>query len=394
MKKFQLNSLLLAFVIVQICAALIPNAVTAAPVKSSTVNLSETNALERELDSMKKSLAATNARLKRLQSSVYDARKTTEQVSAMIRKIGDIEKKLVNVERQLNSLTKIPQLKALKLVLKGVTSVRSKIQTINAKANSFDKTVVKPATAKLRNAEAELKRVRAKFTSAEGQVMAASAHVSASKKTLMMLGNQGAHIRVLEGMSRSLRITIDPAKRVVSEMDRRSYEMENMVNNFRSKLAGLLSLQSGISKLQSNLSPVDKTARDLSRVMDKTLQIKLPFGKQLKISVRRVLEAPDKLLKVVAKPLTALANKALSPFKNKVNIKFSAPREIEQIYAKIKQLQSQTLPIDTTLSKLKNAANGVDFAKFQNALRDFIGKKLSGSKPQRPSVDRAIVIFG
>ena len=74
---------------------------------SSSRNLPETVALEREIDLAQQALASTTARLSRLQAAARSARKKAEEVASMVRRIKSIESQIYRIEKQLYSFSKV-----------------------------------------------------------------------------------------------------------------------------------------------------------------------------------------------------------------------------------------------------------------------------------------------
>ncbi|MEK6236925.1 MAG: hypothetical protein N2C14_19630, partial [Planctomycetales bacterium] len=333
----------------------------------------ETQALKRDLELASQSLASTAARLKRLQHAARNARKEAEDVSNMIRQIKSIESQLGRMERQLASFANIPQLKMLKPLVSALRSVKSQVYSARVKADRFRREAIDPAVKKIKSFEAEVSQVASRIRQAELETDRAKLQLAQVSAEVTRLGNKEHAVRSLESLARATRSTIRPLRVFLTDVDNAGADAERKINTYASGLSAVTRLKPGLSKLQADLSPIDKKARDLDRTLSKRLSFKIPFTKKtVSFTVRQVIESPGKILKIALKPLTAISKKILRPFAGKFKINLKAPPQIAQLSKQFDSLRGRALNMDAAHRKLNAAARSQAATAYRSALNRLI----------------------
>ena len=190
--------------------------------------------------------------------------------------------------------------------------------------------------------------------------------------------NQQNVVDALERLSQTTRTQIAPMRQTITDIDQTGTGVESKINAFSSSVRRLLSLKSGVDKLNSKLKPIDKKAKSLAKVMDKQLGFKVPFSsKRVSFSVRKVLATPEKILKPAVKPLTKIANKLLKPLTKKVNFDIKAPKELAQIMDQIDQLSRINMNLDGSIDRLRRNTESTTIRKVEAACKQLISKRSS-----------------
>lgn len=336
---------------------------------NSNRNLPETQALERELNLTQQALASTTARLKRLQSAARSGRKKAEEVSSMIKQIRTVEDQIGRLEKELNSLSKIPQLKMLKPLVSSLKSLKGQVNKIRVKADKVRKEKIDPAIKKIRDFEADVSKVASQVKAAEMETIAAKKQLSQMKSYVAANGYKNYHVSALEAFSQTAKYAAMPMRKALGEIDSNSADAESKINSYAKALSAVAKLKSGVAKIKSDLAPIDKKARDLDRVLSKRISFKIPFKKKkVSFTVRQVIESPGKIIGIAVKPLTAIAKKLLSPLTKKFKINIKAPSELREIEAKLASLQNKVLNLDRAQNKFRQDAKSQAIGKYRTAM--------------------------
>ena len=346
---------------------------------SSSRNLPQTSALEREIDLAQQALSSTSSRLARLQSSARDARKKAEEVASMVKRIKSIESQIYRTERQLYSFSKVPQLKMLKPAVAALKSLRSKVVAVRKKAEQVKRDAIDPAIRKIKAFEAEVYKAKQKVQGALAETNRAEQQIQTLKGYVAQYNYPRPAVSTLESLASTARVTVHPMRTTLQDVDRAGADAESKLKSYATALGSLTRLSSGLSKIQSELVPFDKKARSLDKVLSKKFRIKIPFTKKyVTFSVRSILEAPDKIAKPVVKPLTALAKKALSPLTKKLKLNIKPPKEIAEIAAKLDSLKRKVVNLANAQMKMANAAKSQAITGYELAM-----SKIAEMNPSR-----------
>lgn len=348
-------------------------------VPSSNRNLTETQALERELNLTQQALASTSARLKRLQSSARSGRKKAEEVSSMIKQIRSVEDQIGRLEKQLSTLSKIPQLKMLKPLVSSLKSLKGQVNKIRVKADKVRKEKIDPAIKKIKDFEYEVSKVSSQVKAAEVETIAAKKQLLQMKNYVTANGYKRYQVSALESFAQTAKYAASPMRKALSEIDSTSADAESKINAYAQALSAVAKLKSGVDKIKSDLAPIDKKARDLDRVLSKRISFKIPFSKKrVSFTVRQVLESPGKIIGVAVKPLTSIAKKLLSPLTKKFKINIKAPSELREIEAKLASLQNKILNLDSAQNKFRQNAKSQAITKYRAVMSKL--KSMTGSR--------------
>lgn len=327
-----------------------------------------TDLLQKDLETSRAAISSTHSRLKRLQSSARDCRKAAENVSNMIKAIKAIEDQISRLESQLNSLSKVPQLKMLKPIATGLGQLKSKVAKVRVNADKVRKSVIDPSITKIKTFEKKVSAVAKKVQVAEVETIASQQQISSFKSYVTRNGFRRLEVLALEKFSGTVRKPLVPIRNVLKKIDNTGANAEGKLVSFKNSMNPVLALKSGVDKLKKKLEPIDKKARDLDKAMNKALTFKIPFTKKrVSVTVRKILEAPDKVLKIAVKPLTKLATKILSPLTKKIKFDIKAPKELQQIADKLESLKSKKLDLELASQRFQEAANAKAFVTYTNA---------------------------
>ena len=346
---------------------------------NSSRNLPQTAALEREIDLAQQALASTSSRLSRLQSAARSARKKAEEAASMVRRIKSIESQIYRIEKQLYSISKVPQLKMLKTAAAALKSLRSKVVAIRKKAEQVKRDAIDPAIRKIKAFESEVYKVKTKVQGALAETNRAEQQISTLKSYVAQYNYPRPAVSTLESLARAARATVNPMRTILQDVDRAGADAEGKLKSYAAAVSSLTRLSSGLTKIQNDLAPFDKKAKSLDKVLSKTFRIKIPFTKKyVTFSVRTILESPDRVGKVVLKPLTALAKKALSPLTKKLQLNIKPPKEIAEISAKLDSLKRKVVNLSNAQMKMANAAKSKAISSYQLAM-----SKIANLNPSR-----------
>ena len=116
-----------------------------------------TSQLDSELQQTQQSLNSLAAKISSTEQAVESTRKAAQNVQSMIKALGQLDIKFGNIKRQLDILSRIPQLRVLKTMVKSLDNVHKKIHTLRVKADQADRDYVRPMISRLQNADASWK---------------------------------------------------------------------------------------------------------------------------------------------------------------------------------------------------------------------------------------------
>ena len=113
--------------------------------------LPQTTALDKELRQMHNSFNNTSGRVKKAKTTVTNGRYAAEATVKMIDQIKPVEDQIYRLEREIGSISKIPQFKMLRPVAKGISRLEDNIESIRKKAETLRDKKIKPAIKKMKS---------------------------------------------------------------------------------------------------------------------------------------------------------------------------------------------------------------------------------------------------
>ena len=339
--------------------------------------LPETTALEKELRQIHTSLDATSERVKKAKTTLTNGRHAAEAAVEMIGQIRSVEDQISRLERELKSISKIPQFRLLKPVAKGVTGLKEKVESIKEKAEKLRDKKIKPAIKKMKNLEAKLAKLQTDLGYATTETASAVSHINLLRNFVISQQFPDIQVRALEAVSKATRYPVSPAQDALTEFDSACTDLENQVNTYKSHLNKLTSLKPGLDKVKAKMKPIDDKVKSIAKVLNKKLGFKIPLskGKRVSFTVRKIIEAPGKVLDIAVKPLTKIAEKLLKPLTKNLKFDIKAPKELQQISAQLDALNRFSFNIDRPSIKLENPANTKAIENYRSELKKFSNKK-------------------
>ena len=273
-----------------------------------TQKLPQTTALDKELRQIHKSLTATTERTKKAKTTVTNGRYAAEAAVKMIDQIPPVEKQVSRLERELSSISKIPQFKLLKPVAKAMTGLKGKVKTIKERAESLRDKKIKPSIKKMKSLEAKLTKLNSGLNLASHETVSAVRNVNLLRNFVISNKYPAGQVNALEALSKTTRYPVSPAQKALNEFDSACTDLENLVNTYKSMLVNLSKLKPGLEKVKTKMKPIDDKMKSIAKVLDKKLEFKIPLskGKKVSFSVRQVIETPGKILDIAVKPLTKI----------------------------------------------------------------------------------------
>lgn len=324
----------------------------------------QTVALEKELAQMYKAFNNSSTRVKSAKSKIKSARSAAEGAVIMIGQIKSVEDQISRLERELNSLKKIQQLKVLKPLATGVSSLKSKVSSIRKKAEKLRDQKIKPAIKKMKNMESKLAQLDSIFKYSASESAYAQRHVSGLKQFVISQQSPPNQVRALEALSRSARYPVTPAQKALSQFDSACSDVERQADTYRNLMNGLTRLKPGLDKVKKKMAPVDEKLKKLAKVLNKRVGFK-----KFSFTVRQVIEAPGKIADWILKPVTKAAKKLLEPITSKFKINIDPPAELKQISAQLDAINRASFNIDSPFAKFNNPANLNAIENYRAALK-------------------------
>lgn len=341
----------------------------------SSNKLPKTKQLDGDLQQMQGGINGLAAKLNRIEKSIETARKRAQDVASMIKSIGRLDDKVYRIKRELDSLTKIPQLRMLKPLAKGLGKVRDQLHTVRKKADEANRNHLKPLISRLKKIENKVDAKAREIRGLASQVKQGRYKLEELSSFVASRGFKKHEVRALESLSKSVRPTLRSTNNVISDMNRELGNVDRDFNSLAQKLNGIAKAKSSVKKLERDLAAADKAARDLNKVLSKKISIKFPV--KVSVSVRQIIEAPGKLIDVVVKPLQKLAEKALKPVTKKFQINLKMPREITALTGKLNSLKSAANNLNSPTQKIEKALKKQIPGKFKSKLSNLVSKSTS-----------------
>ena len=141
----------------------------AASVARGDARLPQTSQLDHELLQTGQSLDSIAARTSRVEHSVQSTRKSAQDVGRIGKAIAQIDDRIRRIKRQLESVSKIPQLRLVRPLVANLEEVRTQIHTVRLKTDKINREVIQPLIARLKKVERKLETKVAEFRHAASQ---------------------------------------------------------------------------------------------------------------------------------------------------------------------------------------------------------------------------------
>ena len=341
----------------------------------SSANMPNTSKLDNELRDTGQSLNALASRISNIEKSVELARKRAQDIASMAKTLARIDGKVSRIKRQLESVSRIPQLRLLRPLVSNLEKVRKQLHKVRVKADQVNRDVVKPLVSRLKNTERKLESKVAEIRQAASMTQQARQKLSQFRSFVESHGFNRGEVRALEAMVGPVRSTIRPVNQMIAQMDRSLGRVDREFNSLAQKLNAVSKAKGSLNKLERDLSSVDKAARNLDKVLSKKISIKFPV--KFSVSIRQLLEAPGKVLDIVLKPLEKLAEKALSPVLKKLKLEVRVPGEVNSLTSKLNNLKSAVSGIGSSFDKVERALKSQLPNQYQNQVKSFLQKSTS-----------------
>ena len=341
----------------------------------SARKLPKTTKLDGELRETSQALNGLASRVSSIERSVENARKRAQDIEKMIKTLDRLDDKVYRIKRELESLSKIPQLRILRPLVTNLGKVRNKIHSVRVKADQVNKDVVRPLISKLRKAEKKVEAKIAEIRQAKNQTNQARQKLLQLTSYVESRGYKNGEVRALESLAKPVSSSIRPVHQMISQMDRSLGGIDREFNSLAQKLNAISKAKNAVSKLERDLNGADKAARDLGKVMSKKISVKFPV--KFSVTIRQLLEAPGKVLDVVLKPLQKLANKALNPVLKKFKVEIKVSGQITSLSGKLANLKSQVNGVGNSISKMERALKKQVPKNYKNQLTKLIKKNAS-----------------
>lgn len=337
--------------------------------------LPKTMQLDNDLRNTYSRLSSLASRISSIERSIETARKRAQDIDSMVRTLGRVDDKVNRIKRELESLTKIPQLRLLRPLVTNLGKVRNQIHSVRVKADKANREVVKPLISKLRSVEKKVEAKVKEIRNVASQTNQARQKLTQLTSYVSSRGYKRGEVRSLENIARPVSSGVRSVNQMISEMDRSLSGLDRDFNTLASHLSAVSRAKSAVTKLDRDLAKADKAARDLSKVMSKRISVKFPV--KFSVSIRELLEAPGKVLDVVLKPLQKLADKALQPVLKKLKLEIKVPGQIGSIPNQMNGLQSKLNGLGKSISKVENALKKQVPQKFTSEINKLKNKSTS-----------------
>ncbi len=365
--------------------------VAASAAARGAASLPQTSRLDDELRQTGQSLDSIAARTSRVEHSVQSARKRAQDVGGIAKAIADIDNRVSRIKRQIESISKIPQLRLVRPLVANLEDVRRQIHTVRLKTDKINREAIQPLIGRLKKVERKLETKVAEFRHAASQTAQTRRKVEELRSFVQSRGYQRTEVAALESLAKPARSAIHPLQQVVSQTDRSLGDVAGEFDALARPFDSVAEAKGPVQKLDRDLSPADQAARELDKVLSTRIAVKI-FTKNIGFTVRQVLESPGKVLDVALKPLQKMADKALKPVLSKLHIQVQVPREIADLPKKFDGLKSVNDVADAPIAKVENALRLEMPKEYQNQI-DLLAKTatsqlsrqaMHGPAPHRP----------
>ena len=193
----------------------------AVSVARGDARLPQTSQLDQELRQTGQSLDSIAARTSRVEHSVQSARKNAQDVGGIGKAIAQIDDRISRIKRQLESVSKIPQLRLVRPLVANLEGVRKQIHAIRLKTDKINREVIQPLIARLKKVERKLETKVAEFRHAASQTAQTRRKLTELRSFVESRGYRSAEVAALESLAKPARSAIRPVQQVVSQTDLR-----------------------------------------------------------------------------------------------------------------------------------------------------------------------------
>ena len=294
----------------------------------------------------------------------------------VIRGLGQIDDLLIRVTRQLDPVSKLPPTRTLRPLVANLTKLQKQIHKIRVKGDNLNKKVLKPLHKRLKSLESNLKTAIADMDEAARTADQSRRHLD-TLSDFVQSHNIPASYVALEKLSQKTRAGIHPLNAGLKKADDASRAVEDDLNGLTKDLSGVTSSGPAVQKLQKDLAPVDKSSRELDKVLNRRISLKV-LGKNYGFTVRQVIEGPGKLLDVILKPLEKLADAALKPVLHSLKLEIKPPRELAEIEHSLDAVAARQAKATQSIAQLESALQNTGLASFRKSLDE-----LGAASPSR-----------
>ena len=342
---------------------------------ASSSRLPETTLLGNELQQSNATLTSLSARTGRLKNTVESARTEVDSASTMIRGIDKIDDLLIRVIRDITPVSKLPPTRTLRPLAENLAKLQKQVHKVRVKGDDLQKKFLKPLHSRLKSLENKLKTAIADMDTGARKADQARKHLETLRDFVKSHNNQ-ATVAALESLSQRTRAGIRPLNAGLKSLDDASRAAENELNGLTKDLSSLTASAPAVQKLQKDLNPVDKASRDLDKVLNQHVGVKV-LGKDYGFTVRQVIEGPGKLLDIVLKPLEKLADKALKPILHSLKLEIKPPRKLEATEHSLDEVAKRQTTVTQSVAHLESALQGTGSAAFRKSLDELSGTSTS-----------------
>lgn len=339
-------------------------------------SLPQTTKLIAELAQMQTTLGSLQGRLQRLENKTEQTRQQIDLARRVVKTIGQIDDQLARLIRELTPISKLPPTRMLRTAVRALEQLKSKVHPVRVKADRFNREMLTPLRAKVRNAEIYMERKITEVQAASLKTSQTRNHISQLLSFVNSRGNPTLEVRTLEYLSSNTRKTIDPVNKGLNVLNNISGSVEMRLNAYNSKLEQLVSAGQSLSKMQKGLQPIDNVNRKINTVMSKRIEVKL-FGKRHGFTIRQVIEGPGKVADFILKPLEIVAKKALSPVLKGLRVEVPTPKGLDVMDRSLDSLRRDYAAAISMARSLESAVANIPLNQYQTALANLLARSSS-----------------
>ncbi|HEY2787203.1 MAG TPA: hypothetical protein VGJ05_19745 [Fimbriiglobus sp.] len=304
------------------------------PVRARAAGFPQTTALLGELATTHRSLDNLAKNLDTAKSRVEESRTGVKLASALIKQIDKADDGMARDIKQLKTMAAIPTLKMLPPLVKLLEDVRKKVHTVRVKGDKFNADVLKPLAEKLKTLADDIKVTITQVKGSAAHAGVAQLGLGGAKTVIEQRGSKRSEVAGLERTSKVAQVGVKPAAAGIATLDKTTNDIVSNVNRLLPSLKDVATLKPGIDKFDNDLKPFDSVASGLDKVLSHRITIKVLTAKA-SFTVRQILEGPKNVSNILLKPLELAADKAVEGVMKAFHLKLQAPKEIEQMEAKI-----------------------------------------------------------
>lgn len=335
------------------------NAATRHPTGSAIpANLRETRALDAQLAQLSSECRSAVRKLQQMQRDVRAVRNDLERAAKVARSIRDMEGRLNRLINKLQAYRGVPKVRTVvRTLISNLERLKKSIHSVRKNTDRVEKQALTPTIKKLRSLELKLRKPIASLGAAASNADQSRRALAQAVPTANRLP---AARNALEQSSRAVRPTAALLVKAVRGMNTQVNAVQRDLAGMKRTLASFWTVEASLKLMNKQMKPGENVANRLNRVLSKRLSIKLPVPpfKTVGFTIRQILEAPDKVLGVVLKPLEKLADAALKPVFGKLKIQIREPKGLAAMNRSVIQLPRTGASLGRSIASLE--------AKIQN----------------------------